>query len=72
VYISCYETHNDDPSDISECQPNMEDDEIDYFERHTIGIGSKLMNEMGFDGKRFRKKWARHLETHRAMYKAKK
>jgi hypothetical protein len=51
VSLSCYETQNDDFGDIYASEPNMEDDEISFVERHTKGINSKLVNKMVFDGK---------------------
>jgi hypothetical protein len=58
VSLSCYETHNDDPGDISE---GIEDDDIGYFGNHTKGIGSKVMNKMVFDGKSLCKNCEKNL-----------
>jgi hypothetical protein len=66
VSLSCYESQQNDPGDISEDETHIEDDdsvvvsedksdneddELGCFEKHTKGIGSKLMHKMGFDGK---------------------
>ena len=62
VALACYEAQNNDLSDISNDEflieadePFIEDDEIDSFQKHTKGIGSKLPNKMSFDGKCFLK-----------------
>jgi len=52
---TCYETWNDVLGDIYESELNIEYDEISCFEKHTKGIGSKIMNKMGFDDKSLEK-----------------
>jgi hypothetical protein len=42
---------NDDPDDIFKDEYLTEGDELGFFENHTKEIGSKLMNNMGYDGK---------------------
>jgi hypothetical protein len=66
VSFSYYETQQNDPDDIFEDETHIEDDdyvvvfedksdneddELGCFEKHTMGIGSKIMHKMGFDGK---------------------
>jgi len=56
MFLSCSETPNDDSSnndldDIYKDEYLTEGDELGYFENHTKGIGSKIMNKMGYDGK---------------------
>jgi hypothetical protein len=54
--LSCYETPNDDSSndysdDISKDESLTRGDELGCFEKTKKGIGSKIMNNMGYDGK---------------------
>jgi hypothetical protein len=42
---------NDDPNDISKDESLSEDVEIGCFEKYTKGVGSKIMNNIGYDGK---------------------
>jgi hypothetical protein len=53
--LSCIEAPNDDSDDISKDESHNEADEIGCFEKHTKGIGSKLMNKMSFEGKGLQK-----------------
>jgi hypothetical protein len=49
--LSWSKAPNDDLDDISKGKSLSEDVEIGFFEKCTKGIGSKLMNTMGFQGK---------------------
>jgi hypothetical protein len=54
--LSCSETpnyyaSNDDPDDIYKDEFLSKGDEVGCFQKYTKGIGSKLLNKIGFEGK---------------------